>query len=110
MGHTEPAASARTSTPAAPAPVHSGGRMHILIALALAVLTVLAFGAVWGNLLPSSLFLPVLLVLALAQIALQTMFYMRLRFDSRKFTLVFSGGVLLAVVIVIAVRLLLVRY
>jgi heme/copper-type cytochrome/quinol oxidase subunit 4 len=110
MGHAEPGASthARGAAHEAGAP-HSAGRMHVTVAIVLAALTVVAFGAVWANLLPTGLLLPALLALALIQILLQTLFYMRLRWDSRMFAAVFGGGVCLAILIALAVKTLLAR-
>jgi|GEM_PF-2699424 len=77
----------------------SGLRTHIAVALLLAVFTVAAFGAVGGNLLPKAVLLPLIGVLAVAQVGLQAAFYMHLRWDRRLFTLVFVSAALLAVFI-----------
>ncbi len=107
MGHTQPAHSAHApGAPTAPG-AHSQSRTHVAVAIVLALLTVVAFGMVWTNVLPTTQLLPALLILALAQVVLQTLFYMRLRFDSRKFAIFFGGGVVLAVLISTAVKVLL---
>ncbi len=96
----------------APAPVsgHSGGQhLHLVVAGLLAVLTIGAFGAVWGGLLSGAALFPVLAFLAVAQITLQLLFYMRLRWDRRLFTMLFLGGVVLAVLIDLATKSMLVR-
>jgi len=73
---------------------HAGGiRTHVLVAIALAILTVMAFGAVGGRLLPTAVLVPVIAALAVAQIALQALFYMHLRWDRRFFALVFVAAV-----------------
>lgn len=73
---------------------HAGGiRTHVLVAVALAVFTLLAFGAVGGRLLPTSVLVPLIFVLAVAQIVLQGLFYMHLRWDRRFFSLVFVAAV-----------------
>jgi heme/copper-type cytochrome/quinol oxidase subunit 4 len=108
MGHTQPA-------PSAPQPVPQGevarepsaGRTHVTVAVILACLTLIAFGIVWTQALPAGDILPVLLVLALAQVVLQTLYYMRLKMDSIKFRVFFGGGVALAVVIAVFAHLLL---
>lgn len=92
-----------------PAEGHALGRTHALVAVVLGVLTIIAFVAVGKGLLPTGLILPVLLFLALVQVCLQVLFYMRLRWDHRKFAVVFVSGLGLAVVISVVASLLLLR-
>jgi heme/copper-type cytochrome/quinol oxidase subunit 4 len=108
MGHMEPAHTPPGPAPATPsAGEASAGRTHVTVAILLACLTIVAFGIVWLRAIPTGDMLPVLLVLALAQIVLQTLYYMRLRVDNRKFAIFFGGGVTLAVVISVFAHLLL---
>ena len=83
--------------------------MHLVVAGVLAALTIAAFGAVWGGLLSGAALFPALLFLAVAQITLQVLFYMRLRWDRRLFMILFAGGVALAVLIDLATKSMLVR-
>jgi heme/copper-type cytochrome/quinol oxidase subunit 4 len=96
--------------PAAPGAPHALGRIHAVVALVLAVLTVVAFVAVGQGLLPASQLFPLLLALALVQICLQVLFYMRLRWDSRIVALLFGMGLGLAVLITVAVKILLTKF
>jgi heme/copper-type cytochrome/quinol oxidase subunit 4 len=108
MGHTQPAPAAHPPAPqGAPHAEPSAARTHVTVAVILACLTLIAFGLVWTAALPLGEILPVLLVLAFAQIVLQTLYYMRLRVDDPKFRLFFGGGVALAVVISVFAHLLL---
>ena len=94
----------------APVPEHGRGQhMHLVVAGVLAVLTIAAFAAVWGGLLSGAALFPALLFLAVAQITLQVLFYMRLRWDRRLFMILFVGGVALAVLIDLATKSMLVR-
>ena len=77
----------------------SGVRTHLLVAVLLAMCTAIAFGAVGGGVLPTAVLLPLITVLAIAQITLQAAFYMHLRRDRRLFSLVFASAALLALFI-----------
>ncbi len=79
-------------------------RVHLLVAILLAALTIVAFVSVGGHLLPVGWLIPLLLVLAAAQVCMQLLYYMRLKWDRRIFALLFGGGVALAVLIVLAVH------
>ncbi len=89
---------------------HSIGRTHAVVAVVLGILTIIAFVAVGKGLLPTGLILPVLLFLALVQVCLQVLFYMRLRWDGAKFAVVFASGVGLAVLISVVASVLLLKY
>ena len=73
----------------------SGARTHLLVALTLALLTMVAFWVAGDRLLPTAALLPVIGALAVVQIALQGLFYMHLRWDRRLFGLVFTAAALL---------------
>lgn len=108
MGHSQPAPAAPPSAPRPGAPAEpSAARTHVTVAVILACLTLIAFGLVWTAALPLGEILPILLVLALAQVVLQTLYYMRLRVDDPKFRLFFGGGVALAIVISVFAHVLL---
>ena len=89
---------------------HSVGKTHVVVALVLGVLTIIAFVGVGKGLLPTALILPVLLFLALVQVCLQVLFYMRLRWDGLKFAAVFASGVGLAVIISVVASVLLLKF
>ena len=85
---------------------HSIARVHLLVAGVLVLLTTAAFVAVGYGLLSKGAFLPVLLVLAAAQVCLQAMYYMRLRWDRRRAMVVFATGLGLATLISAMVKVL----
>lgn len=80
---------------------HGGTRMHVTVAVVLAVLTLIAFGLAGTGALPNLVLIPVLLVMAVAQIALQVLYYMHLKWDSRTFAGFFIAALVLAVVIAV---------
>jgi heme/copper-type cytochrome/quinol oxidase subunit 4 len=85
---------------------HSIARVHLLVAGVLVVLTTAAFAAVGYGLLAKGAFLPVLLVLAAAQVSLQALYYMRLRWDRRRAMVVFATRLGLATLISAMVKVL----
>ena len=87
---------------------HVPARTHLLVALVLAVLTGFAFLAVGYHWIPLSALVPILLVLALVQVAFQLLYYMRLRVSRRLFAVFFVSGLLLAVLIAVIVKVLVV--
>ncbi len=72
-----------------------GARTHLLVALTLALLTLLAFWVAGARLVPTAVLFPMIGALAVVQIALQALFYMHLRWDRRLFGLVFTAAALL---------------
>lgn len=93
--------------PEAPAS-HGGTRMHITVAIALAVLTIISFAMVGSGSVPNTILIPVILVLAMAQIALQVLYYMHLKWDSRVFAGFFLAALGLAILISLIVKTLIV--
>ena len=74
---------------------------YFKVAVLLAALTGLEVGVFYIDALESA-FLPIFLILSVAKFALVVMFYMHLKFDSRLFSGMFVGGVLLAIVVAVA--------
>ena len=73
---------------------------YAAIALILAVITAVEVAIVYQEFLKDILG-PVLVILSAAKFALVAMFYMHLRFDNRLFSVMFVGGLLLAVAVLI---------
>ena len=79
--------------------------VYLRVAAALVILTVLEVGVFYVPAFHPVL-VPVLLVLSAAKFALVVMFYMHLKMDNRFFTFLFSGPLLLAVGVMIALMFL----
>ena len=73
---------------------------YLKVAIALAVMTGVEVGVFYIDALEPA-FLPIFLVLSVAKFVLVVLFYMHLKFDSRLFSGVFVGGLLLAVAVVV---------
>ena len=73
---------------------------YVAIALILAVITAVEVAIVYQDFLKDILG-PVLVILSAAKFAMVAMFYMHLRFDNRLFSVMFVGGLLLAVAVLI---------
>ena len=86
-----------------PAPHHAPPpvRTYLLIAAVLAVITAVEISVFYVTWLVRFL-VPILIVLSAAKFALVVMFFMHLRFDSRVFSGLFVGPLVLAVSIVLA--------
>ncbi|MBI4339082.1 MAG: cytochrome C oxidase subunit IV family protein [Chloroflexi bacterium] len=80
---------------------HPSPARYVAIALILSVITLVEVGVVYTDGLRSAL-LPILLVLSATKFAMVAMFYMHLRFDSRLFSALFVGGILLTSAILVA--------
>ena len=74
---------------------------YFKVAALLAALTGLEVGVFYIDALESA-FLPIFLVLSVFKFVLVVLFYMHLKFDSRLFSGMFVGGVLLAIVVAVA--------
>jgi len=94
-----------------PPTTHENGKAHAsrgtywLIALILAILTLLEVAVFYVPLLHAAI-VPMLLVLSAAKFALVAMFFMHLKFDKPVLTTVFAGGLIVASVIILAMMLL----
>lgn len=76
-------------------------RTHLLVALVLAALTLFAFVAAGERLIGTRALVPILLAMALLQILLQALYYMRLRFSPRLWAGFFAAGVVLACLVAV---------
>jgi heme/copper-type cytochrome/quinol oxidase subunit 4 len=90
-----------------PAPQHVPARTHLVVALVLAVLTLFAFLAAGERWISTGTLVPILLALAFVQIALQALYYMRLRVSSRLFAGFFAAGIVLACLFAVVLKILL---
>jgi cytochrome c oxidase subunit 4 len=79
----------------------AGSRTYLVIGAFLLILTVMEVAVFY---IPAfaRVLVPVLILLALAQVALVAMFYMHLRFDHIWFSYLFVGPMIIAVLLVIA--------
>ena len=80
---------------------HPSPAKYAAIAVILSVITAVEVWVVYVEALAGVL-LPILAVLSITKFALVGMFYMHLKFDSRLFSAMFVGGIILTVGIIIA--------
>ena len=80
---------------------HPAPAKYAAIAVILSVITAVEVWVVYVEALAGVL-LPILAVLSITKFALVGMFYMHLKFDSRLFSAMFVGGIVLTVGIIIA--------
>jgi len=85
-----------------PEDTHPPIRTYLVVAAVLAVITAIEIAVFYVTWLARFL-VPTLVVLSVAKFALVVMFFMHLRFDSRIFTGLFVGPLVIAVGIVLAV-------
>ncbi|MBI4298802.1 MAG: cytochrome C oxidase subunit IV family protein [Chloroflexi bacterium] len=74
---------------------------YVKVGLLLGFITAVEVGIFYVQALRGA-FIPIFLVLSAVKFALVAMFYMRLRFDSRLFSWLFVGGLLLAAAVMVA--------
>ena len=79
---------------------HPTPATYLKVAVALALLTGVEVGVFYVDAL-EPVFLPIFIILSIAKFVLVVMFYMHLKFDSRLFSGVFVGGLLLAIAVVV---------
>jgi cytochrome c oxidase subunit 4 len=84
-----------------PHKAHAGTRFYVVIALILTVITAAEVMVFYVEYLAPVL-VPLLLVLAAAKFTLVAMFFMHLRFDSKVFSGLFVGPLIMAVAIIVA--------
>jgi len=80
---------------------HASTRFYVVIALILTVITAAEVMVFYVEYLEPVL-VPILLVLAAAKFTLVAMFFMHLRFDSKVFTGLFVGPLILADAVIVA--------
>ena len=73
---------------------------YVKVAFTLAALTGVEVGVFYVDALEPA-FLPIFILLSIAKFALVVMFYMHLKFDSRLFSWIFVGGLLLAITVTV---------
>jgi cytochrome c oxidase subunit 4 len=87
--------------PAAHEPAHPTAFTYLKVAFTLGSLTGLEVGVFYIDALEGA-FLPIFLILSVVKFALVVLFYMHLKYDSRLFSGVFIGGLVLAISVGIA--------
>lgn len=85
---------------------HTGWKGYVVIGVILAVLTALEVAAVEVEFLPTSIIMPVLLVLTAAKFFLVVLYYMHLKVDHPIFGRVFWAPLVLAVLVVVGMFIL----
>ena len=80
---------------------HASTRFYVVIALILTVITAAEVMVFYVEYLKPML-VPILLVLAAGKFTLVAMFFMHLRFDSKVFTGLFVGPLVIAVAVIVA--------
>ena len=75
---------------------------YLKVAIILAILTGVEVGVFYIDFL-EPVFLPIFLLLSVAKFCLVVLFYMHLKFDSRLFSTLFVGGLLLAIAVSVAI-------
>jgi cytochrome c oxidase subunit 4 len=96
---TEPHATGETSTEHSKG--HASRGTYWMIALILGIATLLEVAVFYVPLL-HSVIVPILLVLSTVKFALVAAFFMHLRYDRPVLTVVFAGGLVMAIFIVLA--------
>jgi cytochrome c oxidase subunit 4 len=84
---------------------HASTGTYLRIAAVLVIITLIEVGVFYVPVF-QGLLVPILLVLSALKFALVVMFYMHLKFDSKFFTFLFGGPLLLALLVVIGLLLL----
>ena len=74
---------------------HPGPAQYVRVAVALVVVEVLEVVVFYADVLGEGLALAILLLLTVIQFALVALWFMHLRFDSKLFSILFVGGLLL---------------
>ena len=89
------------NSPHAHAGAHPKPATYVAIAVILFAITILEVWIIYVDSI-RSLWVPLLLILSAAKFAIVALFYMHLKFDSRLFSVLFTGGFVLAAAILIA--------
>lgn len=97
-----PASDAREGTPAASVDTrHASVRTYVMVAVILTLITAMEFSVIYIRQLTPVL-VPLLLVLSAGKFALVVLFFMHLRDEPRTLSVVFTGSLLIATGIAIA--------
>jgi cytochrome c oxidase subunit IV len=89
------------AAPGAHETAHPGERTYIEVAIVLAVITMIEV-AVWYTSLAKPLLVSILLLLSAIKFGTVVGYFMHLKFDDRRFLWIFSGGLVVAFSIVMA--------
>ena len=99
---TDDAATHSTGAAAAhPAEGHATVATYIKVAVILTLITAMEFSAIYIRQL-TPILVPLLLVMSAAKFALVVLFFMHMRYESRVLSFVFSGSLLVAIGIALA--------
>ena len=80
---------------------HAGVGTYVKVAVILTLVTALEFAAIYIRAL-TPILVPLLLVMSAAKFALVVLFFMHLRYESRVLTFLFTGPLVIAIAIVVA--------
>jgi cytochrome c oxidase subunit 4 len=81
---------------------HAGVGTYVKVAAILTVITALEFAVIYIRAL-TPILVPLLLVMSAAKFALVVLFFMHLRYDSRTLAFLFTGPLVIAIGLVIAI-------
>jgi cytochrome c oxidase subunit 4 len=105
MDHTQGQSSLTPTEEQAAGHEHTGPGWSVYWKVAV-VLTLITVGEVWVYYIPSfvasRMFLPVLLTMSAVKFAIVALFYMHLRYDHKLFRTLFTGPLIIAISILIA--------
>jgi cytochrome c oxidase subunit 4 len=80
---------------------HAGVGTYVKVAIILTLVTALEFGVLYIRAL-TPILVPLLLVMSAGKFALVVLFFMHLRYESRVLTFLFTGPLVIAIAIVVA--------
>jgi cytochrome c oxidase subunit 4 len=92
------------SAPHAGEHAHPGAKEYVMVAVVLAILTVIEVAVYYIEALRPAL-APTLLTLGFVKFMLVVLFFMHLKFDNQLFSWLFTGGMVLAIALAIAMLL-----
>jgi cytochrome c oxidase subunit 4 len=101
MSQPRPHAQSTSRTAHGDQPEHAGVTTYLQIAVILGIITALEFGAIYIRGL-TPILIPLLLVMSAAKFSLVVLFFMHLRYDSRALSVIFTGALVIAMVVVVA--------
>ena len=90
-----------SASPDRPHAEHAGVGTYVKVAVILTLVTALEFAAIYIRAL-TPILVPLLLVMSAAKFALVVLFFMHLRYESRVLTFLFTGPLVIAIAIVVA--------
>ena len=84
-----------------PVAAHSGVGTYVIVGAILTVITGLEFAVLYIRAL-TPILVPLLLVMSAGKFALVVLFFMHLRYDARALSMLFTGALLIAIGLVVA--------